>query len=416
MARRVVVTGLGAVTPLGHNPEEFWAGIRAGKSGIDTVTRFDPSPYPCTIAAEVKNFDPLDYVDKREARRMDVYALYLIAASVQATQDAGIEEANTQPERLGVVVGCGIGGIQTLEHQIVKHHASDFNPRSIHPLFVPKMISNLGAGQVSIKINAQGPSYVIVTACSSGADAIGNAMHWIERDVVDVMVCGGTEAPLTPTSLGGFCALQTLSTHFNDTPHRASRPFDKDRDGFIMGEGSGMLVIEELEHARRRGARIYAELAGYGVSCDALHPTAPHPEGRGAVAAMRMALRTAGLSPSDIDYINAHGTSTPVNDPTESKAIAIVLGEEAQRVRVSSTKSMTGHPLGAAGGIEAVATVKAIQDQFFPPSINLDNPDPECTLNYVANTGQSGEIRAAISNSLGFGGHNGILCFTRYDE
>jgi len=256
----------------------------------------------------------------------------------------------------------------------------------------------------------------VVTACSSGTDAIGNAMHWIERDVVDVMVCGGTEAPLTPTSLGGFCALQALSTHFNDAPQSASRPFDRDRDGFIMGEGAGMIVIEELEHARRRGARIYAELAGYGVSCDALHPTAPHPEGRGAVAALRMALRSAGLSPGDIDYINAHGTSTPVNDPTESKAIALVLGEEARRVRVSSTKAMTGHPLGAAGGIEAVATVKAIQDQFFPPSINLDNPDPECTLNYVGNTGESGEIRAAISNSLGFGGHNGILCFKRHEE
>jgi len=414
MARRVVVTGLGTVNPLGNTVGEFWQNARNGVSGIGRVTRFDPEPFPCRIAGEVKGFDPHLYMDSKDARRMDNFALYLMAASIQAMQDAGIKNGDLPPERLGVVIGCGIGGIETLETQVVRHYAQHFNPKAIHPLFVPKMISNVGAGQVSIRMNAQGPCYIVVTACSSSTDAIGNAMMWIDRGVTDVMICGGTEAPLTPTSLGGFCALQTLSTHFNDTPEKASRPFDKRRDGFVMGEGSGIIVIEELEHALRRGARIHAELAGYGVSSDASHLTAPHPEGRGAQSAIRMALAQASLAPADIDYINAHGTSTPVNDPVESRAIEKVFGEHAHRLKISSTKSMTGHLLGAAGGVEAVVSIMAIKDQFFPPTINHDEPDPACTLDYVANRGVPGTIRAAISNSLGFGGHNAVVCFRRW--
>lgn len=416
MARRVVVTGLGTVNPLGNSVPEFWKNTAAGKSGIGTISRFDATPFPCRIAGEVKGFSPQKYMEAKDARRMDNFSLYLLAASIQAMEDAGIKNGDLPPERLGVVIGCGIGGIETLEAQIVKLHEQQCNVKSIHPLFVPKMISNIGAGQVSIHVNAQGPCYVVVTACSSSTDAIGNAMMWIERGVTDVMICGGTEAPLAPAALGGFSALQTLSTHFNDTPERASRPFDKRRDGFVMGEGAGIIVIEELEHARRRGARIHAELAGYGVSSDASHLTAPHPEGRGAQSAMRMALASAGLAPQDIDYINAHGTSTQANDPVESHAIEGVFGEHARALKVSSTKSMTGHLLGAAGGVEAVVTVMAIKEQFFPPTINHEEPDPACTLDYVANRGVAGRIRAAISNSLGFGGHNAVVCFKRWEE
>jgi 3-oxoacyl-[acyl-carrier-protein] synthase II len=415
MARRVVVTGLGTVNPLGNTVEEFWKNTRAGQSGIARISRFDPEPFPCRIAGEVKGFDPHQYMEARDARRMDNFALYLLAASVQAMDDAGLKNGDLDPERLGVVIGCGIGGIETLEAQIVKHHEQRYNVKSIHPLFVPKMISNIGAGQVSIRMNAQGPCYVVVTACSSSTDAIGNAMMWIERGVTDVMICGGTEAPLAPAALGGFSALQTLSTHFNDAPEKASRPFDKDRDGFVMGEGAGIIVIEDLEHALRRNARIHAELAGYGVSSDASHLTAPHPEGRGAQSAMRMALAHAGLAPEDVDYVNAHGTSTQANDPVESRAIEAVFGAHAHALKVSSTKSMTGHLLGAAGGVEAVVTVMAIREQFFPPTINHDEPDPACRLDYVANRGVSGRIRAAISNSLGFGGHNAVVCFKRWE-
>jgi len=416
MAKRVVITGMGTVNPLGNSVAEFWQNARSGVSGIRRVTRFDPSPFPSKIAGEVKDLDTHQYMDAKDARRMDNFALYLMAASIQAMQDAGIKNGDMPPERLGVVIGCGIGGLETLEAQVVKLYQQNFNVKTIHPLFVPKMISNIGAGQVSIRMNAQGPCYVVVTACSSSTDAIGNAMMWIERGVTDVMICGGTEAPLTPAALGGFSALQTLSTHFNDTPEKASRPFDARRDGFVIGEGSGIIVIEELEHARKRGARIHAELAGYGVSSDASHLTAPHPQGRGAQSAMVMALAQSGLGPQDIDYINAHGTSTPANDPVESRAIQTVFGEHARRLRVSSTKSMTGHLLGAAGGVEAVVTIMAIKEGFFPPTINQEDPDPECPLDYVPNRGVEGKIRAAMSNSLGFGGHNAVVCFKRWEK
>ena len=345
---------------------------------------------------------------------MDNFALYALVAAMEAMEDAGLKPEDLDPTRLGVILGNGIGGLETLEAQIVKLHTEGNNIKSIHPLFIPKMISNIGPGQIAIKMNAQGPCFTIATACSSGTDAIGNSYYRIKDGVCDVIITGGMEAPLTPCSVGGFCVLHALSTNYNDTPEKASRPFDKNRDGFVIAEGAGILIIENLEHALKRNAQIHVEIAGYGVSCDANHLTAPHPEGRGAISALKMALSSAGLQPEDIDYINAHGTSTPVNDPTETKAIKAVFGEHAKKLAVSSTKSMTGHLLGAAGGVEAVATSLAIKEQFFPPTMNLDEPDPDCDLDYVPGKGRKGRIRAALSNSLGFGGHNGILCLKEY--
>ncbi len=419
MARRVVVTGMGTVNPLAHTVDEFWAKIRNGENGVERITRFDVSTYSSQVGGEVTDFDPTDYIDKKDARRLDRFAQYALVASLEAMLDAGLKSGeNVNADRLGVMVGNGIGGLETMETQIVKHHDRHLELKSIHPLFVPKMISNIGPGQIAIKMDARGPSFTVATACSSGTDAIGMAYYRIKDGLVDAVITGGTEAPFTPTSLGGFCVLQALSTKYNDTPDKASRPFDKNRDGFIMAEGAGMLILEELEHARKRGARIYAEIAGYGVSCDANHITAPHPEGRGAISAIKMALADAGLRPEDIDYINAHGTSTPMNDPTETKAIKAVFGDAARGLKVSSSKSMTGHLLGAAGGVEAIVSILAIRDQYYPPTRNLEELDPACDsgLDYVPKQGVHGTIRAVLSNSLGFGGHNGILCIKQYTE
>lgn len=412
--RRVVVTGLGTVNPLGNNVNDFWEGIKAGRSGVGPITRFDISEYPSKIAGEVKDFDPSQFVDGREARRMDRFTQYALVAAMEAVADAKLDTENMDHERLGVILGNGIGGMESLEDAYFK--LFEKGPRRIPVLTIPKLISNIAPGQISMHFQAWGPSYSIVTACSSSADSTGEAAKWIQDGVTDVMITGGTEAAITRLGIGGFCVLQSLSTKYNDTPERASRPFDKNRDGFVMAEGAGILVLEEYEHAKKRGAHIYCEFGGAGMSSDAFHVTAPHPEGRGAIIAMKMALARAGLEPTDIDYINAHGTSTPLNDPRETAAIKQVFGSHARRVKVSSTKSMTGHCVGAAGGIEAIISVLAIRDQFFPPTINLEEPDPECDLDYVPNKGISGPIDAVMSNSLGFGGHNGILIMKKLAE
>ena len=414
MSRRVVITGLGTVNPLGNNVNDFWKNIQNVENGIGQVKKFDASPFKCTIGGMVKDLDHEKYITKKEARRMDSFTLFSLISALEAFDDSGLVKDQLNPEKIGVILGNGIGGIETLAPQVER--LKEVGPRGIHPLFIPKMISNIGPGNIAIKLNAQGPCYTVVTACSSGTDAIGGAMKWIKEGVTDIMLAGGSEAPFHPVALGGFCALQALSTRYNDTPEIASRPFDKGRDGFVMSEGAGIIVLEELEHALKRGAKIYAELGGYGVSCDAIHLTAPHPEGRGAIAAIKMAIRSAGLQPEDIDYINAHGTSTPINDPIETKAINAVFGEHAKKLKVSSTKSMTGHLLGGAGGVEAVVCALAIRDQYIPATKNLDEPDPECNLDYVPNKGEKGTIRAALSNSLGFGGHNGMLCFKRLQK
>ena len=410
--RRIVVTGLGTVNPLANNVKDYWERVKNGENGITRITRFDPSDYPSQVGGELKDFDPTSYLEKKEIRRMDRFTLYALVASIEAMEDAGIKNGTVDPTKIGVVLGNGIGGIETLTEQVIKHNERGI--KGVHPYLIPKMIPNIAPGQVAIRHNAQGPTHTVVTACSSAADAIGTSFLLIKSGISDVMITGGTEAPLVPIALAGFCVIQALSTNFNDTPERASRPFDKNRDGFVMSEGAGLIVIEELEHARTRGAYIYAELAGYGVSCDADHLTAPHPEARGAIAAMKMAIGNAGLTPADIDYINAHGTSTPLNDPTETKAIKAVFGDEVRRIKISSTKSMVGHLLGGAGGVEAIICAKALQEQFYPPTINYAEPDPECDLDYIPGKGMDGEIKAVISNSLGFGGHNGVLCFKKY--
>jgi 3-oxoacyl-[acyl-carrier-protein] synthase II len=412
MGRRVVVTGLGTVNPLGNNVQDFWRRIRAGENGIGRITRFDVSDYPAKIAGELKDFAPEKVMESKDARRMDRFTQYAMVAGIEAMAQAGLAQGQADPERLAVVIGNGIGGIETLENNLRK--LIDRGPKAVHPLFVPMMIMNEVAGNIAIRFKANGPCFCVVTACASSNDAMGDAWRLIREGRVDVAIAGGTEAGITPLSLAGFCQLQALSTKRNDDPEHASRPFDKDRDGFVMGEGSGILVLEELEHARRRGATILAELAGYGSSCDANHLTAPHPEGRGAIEALKGALASAGLLPQDIDYVNAHGTSTQINDPIETKAIKAVFGEHARKLKVSSTKSMHGHLLGGAGGIEAVVSVMAIHDRFFPPTRNLENPDPACDLDYVPNHGVPGHIRAAISNALGFGGHNAVVVFKEF--
>jgi 3-oxoacyl-[acyl-carrier-protein] synthase II len=408
MARRVVVTGMGTVNPLGATVKDFWAGIKAGENGISRLDRFDTTDFSAKIAGQVRDFAPEKILEAKEARRMDRFTQFAMVASIEAMADAGLAPGAADPERFGVILGNGIGGIETLEAQFKRVH--DKGPKAMHPLFVPMMISNEAAANVAIRFHAFGPCSVVVTACASSNDAIGSAWNLIRDGGVDVMIAGGTEAPITPLGLGGFCQLQAVSTR-NEEPARACRPFDKDRDGFIMSEGSGVVVLEELEHARKRGARIYAELAGYGATCDANHLTAPHPEGRGAIRAIQAAIESAGLAPTDIDYVNAHGTSTPINDPIETRAIKAVFGDHARKLKVSSSKSMHGHLLGAAGGVEAIVSVMAIKDQFFPATRNLDQPDPECDLDYVPNTGYPGKIRAAISNALGFGGHNSVILF-----
>jgi len=413
MARRVVVTGMGTVSPLGSNVQDFWRAVKAGENGIGMIDRFDTTDFTAKIAGQARDFSPERVLGTKEARRMDRFTQFAMVASIEAMADAKLASGQASSERFGVILGNGIGGIETLEAQAWR--VREKGPKAMHPLFVPMMISNEAAGNVAIRFQAWGPCSVVVTACASSNDAIGHAWNIIREGSADVMIAGGTEAPLTPLGLGGFCQLQAVSTR-NADPEHASRPFDKDRDGFVMSEGSGVLVLEELEHAKGRGATIYAELAGYAATCDANHLTAPHPAGRGAIRAMKMAIAAGGLTPADVDYVNAHGTSTPINDPIETMAIKAVFGDGARKVKVSSTKSMHGHLLGAAGGVEAIVSIMAIRDQFFPPTRNLDTPDAACDLDYVPHKGYGGRIRAAISNALGFGGHNSVLLFREYKE
>ena len=413
MPRRVAVTGVGLVSSLGIGTEANWEALLAGRSGIRTITAFDASAYASRIAGEVPDFDPLQFLSKKDVRKMDVFIQYAIAASEFALQDAGLPTGGGLGTDVGVFIASGIGGFSTIERE---HKALlKGGPRKISPFFIPSAIINLAAGQVSIRFGAKGPNSATCTACSASAHAIGDAFEIIRRGDAQVMVAGGSEAAITPMGVGGFAAMRALSTR-NDEPQRACRPFDRDRDGFIMGEGSGVVILEELERARARGSRIYCELVGYGMSADAHHMTAPCEDGAGAVRVMRNAVRSAGIEPSAVDYVNAHGTSTPHNDRIETLAIKTCFGDHASSLAISSTKSMTGHLLGAAGGLEAGITALAVRHQVVPPTINLDNPDPDCDLDYVPNAQRTLSIDYALSNSFGFGGTNASLLFKRYQS
>ena len=409
--RRVVVTGIGAVTPLGNDAGTTWNNIIEGVSGIGPVTRLNADDFPAKVAAEVKEFNVENFIDRKDARKMDRFTHYAVAASLMAVKDSGLEITDENAPRVGVWIGSGIGGMETFEQQ----HETFMNRgyRRVSPFFVPMMIPDMATGQVSITLGARGFNSCTVTACATGTNSIGDAFKVIQRGDADVMVTGGAEAPITKMSFAGFCANTALST--NQDPQKASRPFDKNRDGFVMGEGAGIVVLEDLEHALARGAKIYAEIVGYGATGDAYHITAPAPEGEGGARAMKMALDDAGLAPEEVGYINAHGTSTEYNDKYETMAIKSVFGEHAYKLTVSSTKSMTGHLLGAAGGIEAIFTVLALNEGILPPTINLETPDPDCDLDYVPNAARKQQVNAAISNSLGFGGHNATIAFRKYE-
>ena len=409
--RRVVVTGLGLVSPVGIGVEESWSALVAGKSGIGPITLFDASTYPTRIAGEVKGFDPARFMDRKEVRRNDRFIHFALAAGDMAIKDAGLDMTKEDPEKVGCIIGAGIGGLRTIEDE--HETLSQKGVRKIGPFFIPSLIINLAPGQISIRYGMKGPNFSPVSACATGNHSIGDAMIYIERGLADVMVTGGCEATITPLGIGGFCAARAMSER-NDAPEKASRPFDKGRDGFVAGEGSGILVLEEYEHARKRGARIYAEVAGYGATADAHHITSPAPEGEGGQRAMRMALRDAGVSPEQVGYVNAHGTSTPQGDVAECQAIHKVFGDHARKgLMVSSTKSMTGHLLGAAGGLEAVVTVLAINRGVLPPTTNVEDQDPECALDVVPNQAREKRVDAAISNSFGFGGTNAVVLFKR---
>ncbi|KYC40940.1 beta-ketoacyl-[acyl-carrier-protein] synthase II [Scytonema hofmannii PCC 7110] len=410
--KRVVVTGVGAITPIGNTPDEYWEGLITGRNGIGEITLFDASHHDCRIAGEVKNFDPHDYMERKEAKRMERFSQLGVAASKQALADAKFVINDLNAEQVGIIIGSGIGGIKVMEEQQTIY--LNRGPDRCSPFMVPMMIANMAAGLTAIHTGARGPNSCSVTACAAGSNAIGDAFRLVQGGYVQAMICGGCEAAVTPLSIAGFAAARTLSTR-NDDPTRASRPFDKDRDGFVMGEGAGILILEELQHALSRGARIYAEIIGYGMTCDAYHMTSPVPGGEGAARAIQLALKDSGLTPERVSYINAHGTSTPINDPTETAAIKRALGDHAYKVALSSTKSMTGHLLGGSGGIEAVATVLAIANNRIPPTINLENPDEGCDLDYVPNTSRAANVEVALSNSFGFGGHNVTLAFKKYD-
>jgi 3-oxoacyl-[acyl-carrier-protein] synthase II len=406
--RRVVVTGLGVVTSLGHDVDTFWASLVAGKIGVDRVTLFDPSPFACQIGAEVRNWDVNLLMDPKEARRNDRYTHFGFVAAKQAVADSGIDMAKEDGDKVGVMIGSGIGGMHTYETQL--RVLFERGPRKVSPFTIPSLIGNMCSGLVAIELGARGPNFGTVSACATGTHSLGEAAHAIRRGDSDVMVAGGSEAAITPFAYASFCSMKAMSTR-NDEPSRASRPFDRNRDGFIMGEGAGILVLESLEHARERGARIYCELAGYAATCDAYHITQPDPEGKGLSMAMRRAIASAGASAESIDYINAHGTSTPYNDKYETLAIKQVFGRHALSMPVSSTKSMTGHLLGAAGGIESVICVKTIQQGIIAPTMNLEDPDPDCDLDYVPNKARKAGVRTALSNNLGFGGQNASIVF-----
>lgn len=403
---------MGAVTPIGNDVPTFWRNLVAGRSGISRIDAFDVSQYPVQIAGQVRDFDPGQYVDPREARRLDRYAQFAVAAAVQAVRDAGLEITPENGERVGVYIGSGVGGIHTLLENY--RTLLERGPRRVSPTVVPMMIANMAAGQVSILFGAKGPNLAPVSACATGTHAIGDSYKLIQRGAADVMIAGGSEAAIVDLALAGFSNAKALSTR-NDEPERASRPFDAERDGFVMSEGAGVVVLESLEHAKARGARIYAEIIGYGMSGDAYHIVAPEPEGNGAFRAMREALADAGIRPEDVDYINAHGTSTDLGDKLETLAIKKAFGDHARKVAISSNKSMIGHLLGAAGAVEAIATILTIQDGVIPPTMNLEHPDPECDLDYVPNVAREAPVRVAISNSFGFGGHNATIVLRRFD-
>ncbi|MFN2239596.1 MAG: beta-ketoacyl-ACP synthase II [Thermoanaerobaculia bacterium] len=410
--RRVVITGIGLVTPLATGTRPTWEALLEGRSGVDVISRFDPSAFDCRIAGEVRDFKPEDWMEKKEVKKADTFIQYAIAASQMAWDDSGLGSDDIDPERLGVIIGSGIGGLPSIEETHKK--LLERGPGRISPFFIPSLIVNLAAGQVSIRFNAKGPNSAPATACATGAHAIGDSMKVIQRGDADQMICGGAEAVVTPLAVGGFAAMKALSTR-NDEPQRASRPWDAGRDGFVMGEGSGIVILEEREHALRRGARIYCELTGYGMTADAYHITSPSEDGDGMSRVMRRALADAGLDPERIDYINAHGTSTPVGDRAETLAVKTLFGEHASKVAISSTKSMTGHLLGAAGGVEAAITALVVKEGRIPPTINYENPDPECDLDYVPNQAREMDVRHALSNSFGFGGTNATLVFSKVD-
>ncbi|MFC1784271.1 beta-ketoacyl-ACP synthase II [Candidatus Neomarinimicrobiota bacterium] len=408
---KVVITGVGAIAPNGNNIESFWSALVAGKSGIDSIKSYDTTDHSVTIAGEVKNFDYEDHIERKDARKLDRFSIFALVAAKEAIENAELDSSRLDPDKIGVILGSGVGGVATLIEQ--QNVIQDRGPKRVSPHFVPKMIANIAAGHIAIRWNLKGPNQTIVSACASGTDAIGIALRLIQAGDADAIVTGGSEASVLPLTIAGFANMRALSTRNND-PQAASRPFDLDRDGFILGEGSGILVIETEKHALARGAPILAELAGYGATDDAYHVTQPSEGGIGGAKAMQRAIANAGLNPKDISYINAHGTSTPYNDKNESKAIRTVFGEYADKLKISSTKSMTGHLLGASGAVEAIASVKAIQQQIAPPTINYQTPDPECALDYIPNKAQSFEINSVMSNSFGFGGHNGVLVFKKY--
>jgi len=409
--RRIVITGVGVISPIGIGKDSFFKSLKEGQSGVDIISKFDTEGLPTKIAAEVKNFDPIAFIDKKEAKRMDRYTQFAVAASKMAIEDASLDLNTIDEDRFGVCIGSGIGGLETLENQ---HKVMmEKGPGRVSPFFIPMMISNMGAGHISMTFKAKGPNMTVVTACASATNAIGEAFRIIQRDDADIMITGGTEASITPIAIAGFCSMKALSDN-NEDPKGASRPFDKNRDGFIMGEGSGILILEDLEHAIKRGARIYGEVVGYGSTADAYHITAPAPDGEGAYKAMKKAVADADINPEKIDYINAHGTSTEMNDKFETMAIKRLMGDYAYKVPISSTKSMTGHLLGAAGGIEAIACLMAINEGVIPPTINYNTKDENCDLDYVPNHARKVEVSYAMSNSLGFGGHNASIILKKY--
>lgn len=412
MSRRVVITGLGMVSPLGIGVEKTWQALIQGKSGVVRITKFDPTGFDTQIAAEVKDFVPENFMEKKEIKRMDIFIQYAMASAMMAMEDAQLPITPQNADRVGVVVGAGLGGLTTIEsfHKILMEKG----PGRISPFFIPALIVNEAPGQISIRFGAKGPNYSVVTACATGNHNIGDAWRMIQRDDADAIIAGGVEATITPLAVSGFNAMKALSTR-NHEPEKASRPFDKDRDGFVMGEGCGIIILEEMNSALDRGAKIYAEIIGYGLNGDAYHITAPAPDGEGAARCMAMALKSAGISPEEVDYINAHGTSTDYNDLYETMAIKAVFKEHAKKLAVSSTKSMTGHLLGGAGGVEAIFTVLTIHRGVIPPTINYDTPDPECDLDYVPNVARMADVRVALSNSFGFGGTNAVLIFKKFE-
>ena len=414
--RRVVVTGLGALTPIGHSVPDYWEAMMEGRSGAGPITHFDASEYPTRFACEVRDFDPTDYLDRKEARRLDPFCQYAIVAADESLRDAGIEPESLSEEertRIGVIVGSGIGGMKLFQDQVVEY--AEHGPRRLSPFFVPMMIIDMAPGLISIRHGLHGPNYATISACATGNNAIGDAWMVIKAGLADTMIAGGTDASITEVGVGGFGNMKALSTR-NEEPETASRPFDAGRDGFVMGEGAGALVLEEYEHAKARGAKIYAEVVGLGMSADAHHISAPHPEGLGAKLAMEQALDSAGIAPEDVDYLNMHGTSTPLGDVAETKAIKAVFGEHAYDMNLSSTKSMTGHLLGAAGAVEAIASILAITHGRIPPTINFETPDPACDLNYTFNEPQDRDVTVALSNAFGFGGHNTCVVFKKVED